>query len=860
MMKFIQRFCMIGFFGLCPILNHAGDDGLGIARFEIPKPLLVWERPAQLWSHIESVGEAAGIWGNAGGPLEAWIYPFQLFRDLELRVSLDEGKTFQEARDLIRLQTATPYLGQLRLVDDSFIITQTLFTPRTLPGVMMLLEVDTAQDLWIQVKFSPTLAPMHLKTPPPDIHWDGGRRELVAREATNHVELRARFPFAESSRPLENGAWAITLRISPADARNFLIPMLFGLSWPEGASADATLATMRDHFGDLLEESIRHYQTLLDHAPEVRSPDPLVNEAMRWSTVSLDQLRIKNPYLGYGLVSGYSLSRNETVPRYCWFFDEPTLSSWAYHRVGLSGHVRDAFRMLMRYQREDGKTVHEIPQSLPFQPDFFQTSMYAYIHTDGPVYFLAAYGEYYRQTGDLALIREHWPNIRRGLEWCFSLVDSEDGLIRIEPGSWGSSESSFTIWKDTNLEAVWIKALKEMAGLAEVMEEEDLADRCRTAAARAAESLEKTFWNEKRSFYLWGIDREGRPVSDLVPYLAVGIWFDSFQKDRAAKALEQMAGSDFRSDWGVRSHSLSNPGYDPAAYQTGSAWPVWNAGVIIGDYRRHQAVEGFRNWMSMVRLRQLDGLGPMPEVLHGHVYKRLKEGVPHQMFAETALVNGFYEGLLGLEIDVPENTVHLSPALPPAWNELEIKRNPFGDNSFDVSLHKTQKSLQIEIDPGNNTDTRFILSPSLPAGSRVTAVTTDGLRFPCEVETHPSATVPHIALPTKSGRRTIEIKHTPGLAVMPLDEEPQPGDTSRNLRIIRAGFDQGEWRMTVEGLPGREYRMNVYTDRIPQTITGAERGETVPERFILLLKAPAEGKVMNSGYIRWDVRMAWGGE
>ena len=66
--------------------------------------------------------------------------------------------------------------------------------------------------------------------------------------------------------------------------------------------------------------------------------------------------------------------------------------------------------------------------------------------------------------------------------------------------------------------------------------------------------------------------------------------------------------------------------------------------------------------------------------------------------------------------------------------------------------------------------------------------------------------------------------------------------------------------MTVEGLPGREYRMNVYTDRIPQTITGAERGETVPERFILLLKAPAEGKVMNSGYIRWEVRMAWGGE
>jgi len=44
--------------------------------------------------------------------------------------------------------------------------------------------------------------------------------------------------------------------------------------------------------------------------------------------------------LGYGLVSGYSSSGRGTRPKYCWFFEEPALSSCAYHWLPGGGGSR----------------------------------------------------------------------------------------------------------------------------------------------------------------------------------------------------------------------------------------------------------------------------------------------------------------------------------------------------------------------------------------------------------------------------------------------------------------------------------------------------------------------------------------
>jgi len=749
-------------------------------------------------------------------------------------------------------------MAQLRLTSDQFALTQTFFVPRKLPGLIVLLDIDTPLDLVVAVRFRPSLAPMLMSVEEKlENRWDCESQEFVSVEKGRGVELRVASPFAVSHRSLPDGSEEICLKVPTAAAQKGFIPILFGLSWPEGPSAVATINTLSSRLEDLFNESVAHYRSLLDRAPRVVSPDPEVNDALAWSIVSLDQLRVHNPFLGYGLVSGYSSSREKTRPQYAWFFDEPTLSSWAFHRAGLSSHVREAFRFLQRFQRDDGKTVHEIPQSLHYQPDFLKTSPYAYIHTDGPVYFLAAYGHYYRSTSDLQFIRQEWPKIVKTLRWCFSVVDPSDGLIQVQPRDWGSAESSFSVWKDTQLEGMWVQALREMENLARVFGDMPLATRCASLAQKASDSIESKLWNEEDSCYYWGLDRSGRPLKSLVPHCAISIWMGNFRPDRAERVLEKMASSDFRTDWGVRSLSLSDPAYNASAYQSGSVWPVWNAGVIIGDYRYNRCVEAFRNWLAMVRLRTLDGLGPMPEVLHGRYYKRLEKGVPHQMFSEIAIQNGFYDGLLGLKVDIPAAQVKLAPRLPPIWDRLRVERIPIGQGSLNLNVRRGNNRYDLGLNLRLPGGAALALEPSLPAGSEILTVALNGEPWPFEVRKTPTSTVVSTEIPRFQGKRLLRILHTGGIEFFPVDSPIELGGTSRNLRIIRAAFTDSQWRMILEGLPNQTYAVDFFTDRRPSGVAETDLSRTSGGAFRVFLRPPPDAEPMASGFVRWNAVVSW---
>lgn len=861
--------CLASLLAWLPVIlsSFAVEEELELAtprlnRFPLERGRLVLERPAQPRSYVEALGEEAGIWGEIGGSLEGWVYPFKLFRGLTLLFSHDGGKTFQSSSRLVRRQLAAPHMAQLSLVCDRFAVTETLFVPRNLPGLVILLDVDTALDMDLAVRFFPSLTPMLMAAEgTPDIGWDERNRELVLVEKRRGLEMRVASPVSISGSALANGAAEVRFHVPASAAETGYIPVFFAVSWPDGPSAVSTIATLSADLDKLFDESFQHYTALLDRAPRVISPDSEVNDAMAWSVVSLDQLRVRNPFLGYGLVSGYSSSGETARPEYAWFFDEPTLSSWAFHRAGLSSHVKEAFRFLQRFQRADGKTVHEIPQSLRYQPDFLETSRYAYIHTDGPVYFLAAYGHYYRSTGDLEFIREEWPKIVKAMEWCLSVVDPADGLICIEPKDWGSAESSFAVWKDTQLEAMWVRALREIEYLANAVGDVSLATRCAHLSQKAAYSIEEKLWNEKAGAYLWGLDRQGRPLESLVPHPAIGVWMGSFRADRAERVLERMDSADFRTDWGVRSLPLKDAGYNASAYQTGSVWPVWNAGIIIGGYRHHRPVEAFRTWLAMVRLRTLDALGPMPEVLHGRYYKQLEDGSPHQMFSEVAVQNGFYEGLLGLEVDVPAATIKLSPHLPPVWPQLEVQRIPVGKGLLDIRLEKGPITYNLFMDLRFSGGATLVLEPALPAGSEVADVRWDGNAIPHEVRRTSASTFVCARIPRCDGKHSLAISHRRGIDFFPVDSLLRPGETSRNLRIVRAVFANSEWKMTFEGLRNRVYAVDFFTDREPCAIRGGDGVgvSRVSDGVVRVsLKPPDNSNPVAADFVRWSTAFSWG--
>jgi len=509
------------------------------------------------------------------------------------------------------------------------------------------------------------------------------------------------------------------------------------------------------------------------------------------------------------------------------------------------------------FQRDDGKTVHEIVQSLPYWKNYFQEFLYAYLHSDGPVYYLFAYGDYYRATGDLDFIRAEWPRIRRTLDWCFSAMDPADGLMWIEPGDWGSSESSRDVWKDTQLQGMWVRILHDLERIARDMGELLVAERCQQRARQAEASIDSQLWDSEAGAYLWGLDRQGRPLKSLVPHHAVSFWLGSLPTPRIEPSLERMASADFRTDWGVRSLAWSDPKYDPQNYQAGSVWPVWNAGVIVSDYRHHRSAEAFRTWQAMVRARTLGGLGPMPEVLSGHRFERLTEGVPHQMFSELAVVNGFFDGLLGLRIDVPSRRIDLSPHLPPTWGTLRVDRIPCGPGSLSVRIERDRDNYKLAFDLNWPGGACVNLAPELPAGAQVRSVFLNGKIVACERDELPAATRLRLNIQECSGRHILRLRHADGVDWLPVDEPLVRAATSRNLRVVRARWEEPCWRFRLEGLPGRQYPIDFFTDRPVVASTTGELLEQRKGRSRLVFRAPPTGTTNAAGFVGWDAEICF---
>jgi hypothetical protein len=687
--------------------------------------------------------------------------------------------------------------------------------------------------------------------------WNADAHTLKIDEPERGAQLRVRCDSFVAHESRDDGTHALRLRLPRREQDDQPVVVVLAAGWPEGPEAVAVTHRVHSHVNDLIDEALAHYEDLIQHrAPRVESPDPDVDRAIAWSAISLDQLRVKSPDLGYGLVSGYSSSGDTTRPRYCWFFEEPMLTQRAYHRLGLSSHVREAFELLMRYQREDGKTVHEVTQSLRWWKGFFEEFRYAYIHTDGAVYYLDAFARYWRETGDLDFVRAHWPGIAKIFSWCESIVDPKDALLRIDPGDWGSAESSFKVGKDSQLEAMWVRALRSVEDLARELGKDELAARCAVSEQRARISIEAKLWNEEAGTYHWGVDRAGCPLDSLVPHHAIGIWMDSFRPDRATRMLETMASADFKTDWGVRSLSLADKKYDAKSYQSGSVWPVWNTGVIIGDFRHLRCVEGFRNWRAMVALRGLDQLGPMPEVLSASECRRLPEGVPHQQFSECAVTNGFFDGLLGLEVDVPARRLRLAPWMPPTWPRLEVERIPFGPASIDIEILNENGRWSLIVQSRLPWPVDLDLAPRLPVGSAMSQETMTELEISCEAS--PTATVLRLHRRVKpNSQLRVDLPYEGGIEMMPVDEPITLGTSSRNLRLIRYTFQSSLNRceMVVEGLPDRDYEIDFFFDG--RFGHGVNIGNPLPIDGGLRLRTrcPDELKddTMRSGYVRWRI-------
>ncbi len=342
--------------------------------------------------------------------------------------------------------------------------------------------------------------------------------------------------------------------------------------------------------------------------------------------------------------------------------------------------------------------LHEVPFGL------------YYGGVDTTCLFVALAGAYARRTGDLALIRDLWPNLIAATEWMRDHGDSNgDGLIdyarAAETGlsnqGWKDSEDSifhrdgrFPKGPIALLEvqgyafAAW-QAMADLGGRLDDPRAPEWAARADTVRTL----VEEHFWMEDEGFYAIALDGDGQPCRSIGSNAGHLLFSGLPAGDRARAVTKRLLSAEFRTGWGIRTLAKGQARFNPMSYHNGSVWPHDTALGAAG-----MAQYGERDSVALI-------LGEIYAAAT-HFHMRLPElfcgfeeqpGEPPIAYPVACLPQAWAAGSvflmlqasLGVSIDAFARTVRITdPTLPIGVDRLTVTDLQVGEARVDIAFER----------------------------------------------------------------------------------------------------------------------------------------------------------------------------
>ncbi len=800
-----------------------------VPGFEVERNELTLSRVAQPSAYFDKAGRRFAVLGLESGTFEAWAYPLKLVRNFELSFLLGSGTRPIPARDIVRFIEVTPAATTLTFTFQSFTVKAVFVTAIDEPGAIILLDIDAAEPLTVVAGFQPVLQPMW----PAGIGgqyaaWDDTLKAYLISEPTRRNHGFVGSPAAKGisytpAHMLSETPNEFTIVIDdPAEIRGQFVPIVLAGGRGKREDVRRVYEKLAADPQSVYASANAYYGQLRGNTLRVKTPLSRLNLALEWAKVSYDNLRVDNPDLGRGLVAGLGLSGHGGRPGFGWFFGtDAYLNSLSLSSYGAHEAVREALAFTQKWQREDGKLAHELSQAAGYI-DWFKDYPYGYIHGDTTPYYIVAFHDYFRWTGDREFLRESWPSLRRAFAWCLTTDADGDGLMDNAQAGLGALEfGSLTgIQTDIYLAAVWIRAAGAMSELALVMGDRELASRAEDSQAKALAAFEVKFWDNGGAQYSYAFNSKGEQVKELTPWCAVPLMWNIGSPARASRTLENMSASDLTTDWGVRILTRRSPLYEPLNYNYGAVWPFLTGYFANALYQHGYALQGYRLLAANADHMFGNALGSATELFSGAQHIWPQEAVAHQGFSSGGFVLPFVRGMLGLGGDAARKEAVFAPRFPADWSSVTAENFRVGVGNFRLRYTREKGKIAFEVEGRPGTGFNMVFAPSFGPGTEVRTVRVNGKPVAFKMASSPRVARPEVRFVT-SGRDIVEVDFEPTVEILPPAAESRVGDPDNGLKIISVGREGNELSLRVEGLAGRSYSLDVTCGELIREVQGA---------------------------------------
>ncbi|GLZ02843.1 amylo-alpha-1,6-glucosidase [Actinomadura sp. NBRC 104412] len=208
------------------------------------------------------------------------------------------------------------------------------------------------------------------------------------------------------------------------------------------------------------------------------------------------------------------------------------------------------------------------------------------------------------------------------------------------------------------------------------------ADRWRSWAAALADRFRSRFWLD--GYPAIALDGNGDPVDGVASNMGHLLGTGLLTPDEEARVAARLPELD--SGFGLRTLTPHAAGFDPLSYHLGSVWPHDTVIAILGLVRTGHAETAARLARGLVAAAPAFG-HRLPELFGGQDATRPPVPYPTACSPQAwaaAVSPALVTALLGLDVDLPEGRVSLSPV--PGFGPLSVRNIRIGATPLSVEV------------------------------------------------------------------------------------------------------------------------------------------------------------------------------